>query len=184
MLARKTLTVQQEIIDPHEAEDPVICQAAKYGDIAAVRHFLRTDPDAVHRADRNGAAAQFVMALGRRQGEEQLMAVDFACDWNQEAMHSPDAVVMFAGFTALRCAAGHGHVEVVSVLVAAGARIEATIKGLACRGETPLYLAAGKGQAAVVAQLLKLRASVAPRDERCSGPWGCAAKTSVEARHS
>eukprot|EP00438_Fugacium_kawagutii_P015119 Skav214610 [mRNA] locus=scaffold57:1018090:1021133:- [translate_table: standard] len=115
--------------DPREAEDPVICQAAKYGDIAAVRHFLRTDPDAVHRADRNDPheAEDPVICQAAKYGD--IAAVRHFLRTDPDAVHRADR-----------------------------------------NGHTPLQTAAAHGHGAVVARLLELRASVAPRDFEGRGP--------------
>eukprot|EP00438_Fugacium_kawagutii_P029140 Skav225245 [mRNA] locus=scaffold988:1857:2612:- [translate_table: standard] len=82
------------------------------------------------------------------------------------------------GRRAMHMAAIHGHVEVLSALVAAGAVVTKATKhdrwgpgscadSVATRdsrGQTPLHFAAAEGHAAAVARLLELGAAVAPKD--------------------
>eukprot|EP00438_Fugacium_kawagutii_P015114 Skav214605 [mRNA] locus=scaffold57:960850:967453:- [translate_table: standard] len=83
------------------------------------------------------------------------------------------------GDTALHWAAVIGSAEVISALGAAGADIEATT-GWFRRGETALHLAAQEGHSAAVAQLLELRAAVAPRDAEGNTPLHDAARKGHE----
>eukprot|EP00438_Fugacium_kawagutii_P002591 Skav214080 [mRNA] locus=scaffold2927:68069:70095:- [translate_table: standard] len=54
--------------DQDQRNDPAVLQAAKQGDIAAVRHLLRTDRAAARRADEDGLVAQLGSVFGSRHG--------------------------------------------------------------------------------------------------------------------
>ena len=62
----------------------------------------------------------------------------------------------------LHWAAGHGHADVVKLLVGAGAQLEATEEG----ARTALHYAAQRGHAPVVAELLSLGANPEARSAR------------------
>eukprot|EP00438_Fugacium_kawagutii_P033578 Skav205228 [mRNA] locus=scaffold1794:63357:66615:+ [translate_table: standard] len=97
------------------------------------------------------------------------------------------------GNTALHFAASRDHAEVISVLAAAGADLEATDRKfcpgpremprcsaawelLRCRGWRALHQAAEWGYAAALQRLLELRATVAPKDSDGETPLHFAAR--------
>ena len=119
-----------------------IFDAVRDGDVAAVRHFLRTEPGAATAGDGFGSSAQSVAT-------------------------SPGDRRLFQGFTALHFAAGYGRAAVCRVLLAAGAQTAAPLG----RGQTPLHWAARYGHTEAVQALLEANASVAATDNYGRGAF-------------
>eukprot|EP00435_Cladocopium_sp_Y103_P076030 s2_g73.t1 len=159
-----------------------ICEAAQKGNVAAVRYFLRAEPESLERKEK-GMTPLLVAA---EEGHSEVVALLLKSGASLEATEN-------SGQTPLHRAASQGHVEVVELLlksgspvetpdkfgvsalhwaasegravvaeklIAAGAKVEATTGD----GQTPLFKAAFYGHVSVVEQLLKSGASVEARD--------------------
>lgn len=110
--------------------------AAKAGDLAAVRGWLRLDPTAVSSED---DLDQTALHEAAEKGHVEMVQVLLAANAPLEAMND-------VGNRTLHDAARVGHVEVVRLLVAARARIN--VQGYRC--ETPLQKAQERGNHEVV----------------------------------
>lgn len=113
-----------------------IVEAAKAGDLAAVRGWLRLDPTAVSSED---DLDQTALHEAAEKGHVEMVQVLLAAEAPLEAMND-------VGNRPLHDAARAGHVEVVRLLVAARARIN--VEGYRC--ETPLQKAQERGNHEVV----------------------------------
>ncbi|CAL1165608.1 unnamed protein product [Cladocopium goreaui] len=94
-----------------------IHQAAEEGNVGAVRHFLRVDPESLERKDYMGRTAlHWAAEEGHAAVVEQLISAGATVDaagWNGR------------GRTALHWAAEEGHAAVVEQLISAGATVDA-----------------------------------------------------------
>eukprot|EP00438_Fugacium_kawagutii_P029148 Skav225253 [mRNA] locus=scaffold988:92587:99856:- [translate_table: standard] len=115
--------------DRDSDDELAICQAAKAGDIAAVRHFICADSGAVHWVDGEGG-------------------------------------------TAMHCAAGEGHAEVMSALAAAGGDVEAE-EGPHRREPRELRSRCGPDRRGteVTGRCTSRRLGATPRPSRSSWSW-------------
>jgi len=125
-----------------------IREAAKFGLVGAVRHFLREDPDSVK--EKHPISLELTLRVAARYGHEAVVEVLL------DAGASVDAKDDVLGGTPLHFAAEHGHHAVVERLLAAGA----TVDLVDTEGRTPLHWAAEKGHDATLERLLAAGASV------------------------
>jgi len=162
--------VDAESAQPHAIEDSAeadaaeaqkcrdLPSAAELGNVAAVRSFLRTEPEKLEWKKYGGKDAKTSLMLAAINDHVEvvklLLAAGARVDANnwQSGRHVEGHLK-----TALHMAAESGHAEVVKVLLDAGAGIERQDE----RGASALHFAALKGHV-VVAELLL--ASGAPVD--------------------
>eukprot|EP00438_Fugacium_kawagutii_P028156 Skav224039 [mRNA] locus=scaffold2030:35303:41589:- [translate_table: standard] len=151
-----------------QRNDPAILEAAKQGDIAAVRHMLRTDRAAARRADEDGRTPLHQAAEhGSAAAVAKLLEL-------RAAVHA----VTNEGRTPLHYAAYNGKLEAARLLL--GAKADARAKGN--DGETALDLAREyarrRGQTEVVRLL-----EDAETPEKCTVRWMLTDTVSREPLH-
>ena len=131
------------------AGDSRVAQAARSGDVAAVRTLI------AQRADVNAPEVDGTTALhwAARSGDADLVAALV------RAGAKPSTANRY-GVTPLLLAASSGHTAVVDALLKAGARADAA----GPEGETPLMLAARSGNVAAVNLLLEAGAAVGAKE--------------------
>lgn len=122
-----------------EGKQEGLIEAAKHGDIGAVRVLLRQD------ADPNGAVfgdgSLLIAVAGNGHEDIVLLLLENGAD--------PNLGVLGYGSPLIAAARG-GHVEIVRILLRAGADVDPIVPG----DENPLILAAWKGHLEVVRMLL------------------------------
>ncbi|CAL1146636.1 unnamed protein product [Cladocopium goreaui] len=169
-----------------------ILQAAKEGNVGAVRHLLQVDPQSLEQVDRLGVGP---LAYAAVEGHLEVVQVLLAAGASVEAKnHNGRGPQRRDGcdrtdVVGRRCnrrngplhfAAQEGHPEVVEALLAAGASVEAKDddgRGPQRRdGDEPLAMAAAEGHLEVVEALLAAGASVEARGSVGRTPLHDAAK--------
>ena len=111
--------------------------------------------------------SQFAQAASRGDVSEVQRMISAKADINEATLRG----------TALHEACRRGHLEIVQILCAAGARIDSTD----ITGDTPLHCCVSHGHVAIAALLISLRADVRAREVAGATPLQCAA-TSVFVR--
>ena len=132
-----------------------LMRASRSGDSTLVRHIL-DEGARVNQAVRGHGAARELIAL---------------ISWMRQLPRRD------AGYRALHYAADGRHAEIARMLLDAGAEVDAVARG----GETALWLAAHRGDSAMVDLLLKAGAPVR-RPGGWNGPWGSPVAAAVLAR--
>ncbi|CAL1146637.1 unnamed protein product, partial [Cladocopium goreaui] len=127
-----------------------ILQAAKEGNVGAVRRLLQVDPQSLEQVDEDGDGP---LANAAWEGHLEVVQVLLAAGASVEAKDSN-------GTRPLLIAAQEGHLEVVEALLAAGA----SVKAKDYNGTGPLLIAAQEGHLEVVEALLAAGASVEAKD--------------------
>mmetsp|Transcript_51125 Transcript_51125/g.95778 ORF Transcript_51125/g.95778 Transcript_51125/m.95778 type:complete len:334 (-) Transcript_51125:190-1191(-) len=147
-------------------------RAAEQGNVAAVRSFLRTEPETLEKE----LGFKTSLMLAADKGHAEVVKLLLAAGAKLEARHRWQRRLGGDDKTSLQLATDKGHLEVVKLLLAAGASSSTRDH----QGFTPLHQAAIRGHV-VVAELLL--ASGAGVNERQSLPLGSGVnerKTHVE----
>lgn len=154
--------VDAESAQPHAIEDSAeadaaeakkfrdLQSAAELGNVAAVRSFLRTEPEKLERRKGGGKDTKTSLMLAATNGHVEVVKLLLAAGAMVDAInytHHPSVNGAFK--TALHMAAESGHAEVVQLLLAAGAYIDLRDQ----HGYSALHFAALNGHV-VVAELL------------------------------
>eukprot|EP00435_Cladocopium_sp_Y103_P076078 s2_g75.t1 len=139
-----------------------IHQAAKEGNVGAVRHFLSADPESLERKG-GGIYGEMPLHVAAGSGHVEVVALLLKSGASLETTDR-------RGFTALRVAAFHGHAAAVEQLISAGATVDAADSG----GSTALHYAARLGRAAVAEQLISAGATVDAVDGNGKTPYDVA----------
>ena len=154
--------VDAESAQPHAIEDSAeadaveakkcrdLQSAAELGNVAAVRSFLRTEPEKLEWRKGGGKDTKTSLMLAATNGHVEVVKLLLAAGAMVDATnytHHPS--VNGAYKTALHMAAESGHAEVVQLLLAAGAYIDLRDQ----HGYSALHFAALNGHV-VVAELL------------------------------
>ena len=143
-----------------------IYQAAALGETSVVASFLARDERLVNSTDRNGLTAlQWAVQRGKTRAAELLLSKGAKVDVRTPVVQhvytdTPNPLVYTGKLTPLHEAAGGGHKDIVALLLAHGADVNARDVG----GRTPLHEAAAGGHKDIVALLLAHGADANARD--------------------
>eukprot|EP00913_Durusdinium_trenchii_P033243 g31120.t1 len=158
---------EEELSEAADAAEAKKCgtlwDAAKAGNIAAVRHFRKKGTPSIEEKDSTGKCALLLAAE-----QTQMDLVKFLLDsWSSKDCGAKTEAKDNEGATALHYAASKGHVELVRLLLDRGANIEAKDDS---ECGTPLHLAASNDHAEVVRVLLDSGADVKAKDSQGQTP--------------
>ena len=124
-----------------------ICRAAECGNLPALRHFLRVDPESVHEKDEKFGSTPLRWAVfnGHVEAAEFLLSKGAALDAKNDV-----------GSTPLHLAAYNGHAKAAEFLLSKGAAVDAKND----KGDMVLHLAAWNGHVEAAEFLLSKGAAV------------------------
>uniref|UniRef100_A0A0G4FNW9 Uncharacterized protein n=1 Tax=Chromera velia CCMP2878 TaxID=1169474 RepID=A0A0G4FNW9_9ALVE len=145
---------------------------AAEGHAEAVKILLRAGADARIQSNWGWSALLVASSSGQTAVVREIVSVEKGKGNIAELLEAQGAGFGFEGTTALMVASGRGHLDVVRVLIEAGALVDAVDR----RGWTPLHTASFKGNVDVVLELLQCGASV---NQGCTGSIGEVNGTSV-----
>lgn len=168
-------TDHDALSDGDEArQNKQLIEAAKSGDIEAIRELLKAGVDIEAMSNDGGTALIWAAEQGHTEAMRELLKA--GSDIEASKMPSPSSYLQALlkagadieakdnlwdnlGMTALIVTASKGKTEAVKELLKAGANIEARARN----GRTALIVAASKGKAEVVRALLKAGANIEAR---------------------